>query len=619
MEGSMLATREVEVLDPSGELLFGDKADGVRLIESPSNGLSSQEAMVFLSPVSLSASSLSLEAEQQARLFKDYQLEVFNLKQLLAAAQQQLSEQKALQQQMQVIHQFELEKLQQQMHEQQQGFSAVLHEVRNPLHTQMLLTESLLHTIAVANPQLKMGSAEAALTDFVDSVSSSLEKIHYSSQVQRNILDQNLEWQKLGQKQIILEKVIFNPAQVIAKVVEMLTIQATSKGLQLIVDVTSCQNLYITGDAYRTQQIAANLIGNAIKFTTSGSVTVTLSLAVPNTTFAPVDGALVDQEHVVLTVTDTGIGISAEEQANLFREFSQANPSISRRFKGTGLGLSIANKLADMMKGHISVVSEVGRGSTFTCKLTYQQLNPAEKLQLDAYMSTQMVSEQVKLPRKLRFLIADDNTVNRKLLVKILTDDGHYCDEAENGLEVIEKWEVVAKDPKGQPYDAILTDVGMPQMTGTDAVKRIRSIEMIQQAASASARAACETKDQNPLASPTIIIAVTGGALSQDKQECYEAGMNEVVAKPFSKAELYRVLARLLTTKPTISIQPSCFPKQAVAHDKTLPKIYTVTAGSSITYFDKLHGEHARQDAIVIDSATRKSDESAVAILQTSV
>jgi len=249
---------------------------------------------------------------------------------------------------------------------------------------------------------------------------------------------------------------------------------------------------WIKGDSTRLRQVVLNLEGNAVKFTNSGEVSVI------------VDTAL---ERIRMKISDTGIGIPKEAQASLFEPYVQASKSTQRKFGGSGLGLTIVRKLVSAMNGKIVVDSVPGRGTIFTVFLPMEACPAPLKRPPNA--------PELRVPRQLHIVVADDNAVNRMVLCRMLEEDGHRVVTMSNGREVtdyIPKHEV----------DVVFMDLQMPVMDGVSAFKRIRAMS--------GKRAS------------TPVIAVTANVLTESQQEMEEIGMNGFLTKPFHLSDLREVL-----------------------------------------------------------------------------
>ena len=263
----------------------------------------------------------------------------------------------------------------------------------------------------------------------------------------------------------------------------------------------------VEADAVRLRQVLFNLVGNAIKFTARGGVTLDLSLR---------DGGASPGDACVLLVrvTDTGIGLSAEQQARLFQPFMQADSTTTRLYGGTGLGLAISKRLVEAMGGAISVSSERGRGATFWFTLPTRVLVPVQ--------SASPLPAAVAAPtRPLRLLVAEDNAVNRAMIAAMLRRLGRTADFAEDGRAAL----VLLQAPR--PYDAVLMDVQMPELDGLDCTRALREHEHV----TGTARAR--------------VIALTAGAMAGDRDRCLAAGMDDYLTKPLRLEELHAALDRV--------------------------------------------------------------------------
>jgi PAS domain S-box-containing protein len=331
-------------------------------------------------------------------------------------------------------------------------------------------------------------------------------KLAYNSGVSLlNILNDILDTSKIEQNQVKIESIEFSPLFIVQEVVQILKLQAEKKGIELNSIISSTIPHNLVGDPTRFRQVLFNLIGNAIKFTSKGKVSVS------------VNGSYTNQDFTLIgDIIDTGIGISPEIQKKLFQPFFQADDSMLRRFGGTGLGIFISKKLCNLMGGDLVILSsEEGKGSTFRFNVN---LKRAEKNIVQIEPSTTIAPNNLT---NVRVLVVDDNQVNVLVLTTMLKREGCLVDSACNGLEAV-------KAVNTGKYDIVLMDGEMPEMDGLDATKKIR-------------------ESFNPEILP--IIGVTAHAMKEDRDRFLAAGMNGYLTKPIQKAALFAEILRCLARK----------------------------------------------------------------------
>jgi CheY-like chemotaxis protein len=294
---------------------------------------------------------------------------------------------------------------------------------------------------------------------------------------------------------------------------------AREKNIRLNSAIAPRVPAWVAGDATRLRQILVNLLGNAIKFTDSGEVKVTLHAEAPD--------IKTSNQRLTFAVSDTGIGIPADGMERLFKSFSQVDASTTRRFGGTGLGLAISKRLAGLMGGNMWVESEPGRGSIFHFTVL---MEPQVAPKVTAPRRS-AVEVDATLGRRcpLRVLVAEDNPVNQRVATLMLQRLGYRATTVGNGLEALAALELA-------DYDAVLMDVEMPEVDGCEATRRIRANRR----------------------TPTRpwIIALTAGAMPEDRERALAAGMNDFLTKPVRTDALSAALARAHAAIPKHSLHP---------------------------------------------------------------
>jgi signal transduction histidine kinase/DNA-binding response OmpR family regulator len=349
-----------------------------------------------------------------------------------------------------------------------------------------------------------------------------LNMMRESAQVLLRNINDLLDYSRIEAGALRLEELPFLLKDLIDGAVEVFKPQATRKGLSLVGIVASSTSDAFVGDPTRVRQIIFNLLSNALKFTDRGGVMLRASAE-------PVQGGMA---RVVLAVTDTGIGISSEQQTRLFKPFSQVDSSITRRFGGSGLGLSIVKQLAELMQGDVTVSSLPGSGATFIATLKLKPTAIEHVARLPAARVAMPVPAAPAGDRSLRrALVVDDNPINCEVMLRQLKVLGMPADSAPDGFAGFSSW-------RGGGYDVVFADVHMPLMDGFTMTGEIRAIEN------------AESRKRTP------IIAVTADAMAGEEERCKAAGMDDYLSKPVGLESLRTVLQRWLPDKPVKAVVP---------------------------------------------------------------
>lgn len=327
-----------------------------------------------------------------------------------------------------------------------------------------------------------------------------LAGIQYAADHLLSLVNQVLDFSKLESGAVELEQVPFRLRQTLQATLLPFAVRARAKGIgfDTLFDDTLPES--VVGDPVRLRQVVVNLVGNAVKFTSQGGITVHVEAG------APFEGQL----ELCISVKDTGIGIPREKIDQIFTPYAQAESSTTRKFGGTGLGLSIVRRLLEVMQGTITVDSQPGVGTTF--QVTVPVRLPEEPDRMAIASADAMASQRV--------LVAEDSQINRLMLVKMLEKLGHVVDVAATGREAVERW-------KQGDITIILMDIQMPEMDGLEAARIIRSLE------------AERSSGHVP------IIALTGQDSPEDLKQCTSSGMDLHLKKPVHFCELAAALRRM--------------------------------------------------------------------------
>lgn len=344
-----------------------------------------------------------------------------------------------------------------------------------------------------------------AETELNEEQKDMLKTIKSSGDSLLTVINDILDFSKIEAGKLELEKVNFSISRIIKDSKVLFSKISQEKNIEIKTDVDPSTPDVLIGDMNRIKQIIVNLISNSVKFTEKGFVSINVSAK----------ELTKNKYEVQIVVKDTGIGISEENQKKLFKSFSQADSSITRKFGGTGLGLSICSKLIDMMKGKITLYSKLNEGTEFKVILPLKLGDQEKRKSVEKKESLSILSTQY--PHHI--LVVEDNTVNQKLAKMMFNKMGYEITLANNGQEALD----LLSGSNEDPFSIIFMDMQMPVMDGVSATKII-----------------IEKYGQNTYP----IIAMTANVLEEDKKKCFEVGMNDFVPKPISITDLKKILIK---------------------------------------------------------------------------
>jgi len=364
----------------------------------------------------------------------------------------------------------------------QQFLSNMSHEIRTPMNAIIGFTKVVLKTELTAKQK------------------EYLKAIKVSGDAMIVLINDILDLAKVDSGKLVFEETPFKLEASISTMLHLFEPKIHEKNLSLINEYDSNIPDVLLGDPVRLHQVIINLVSNALKFTNEGEIKVTVGLESEDE----------NKVNILFSIKDTGVGIAEEKIEKIFENFQQASSSTARIYGGTGLGLAIVKQLVESQGGKVSVISEIGKGSTFSFSLSFLKTNE----------EAESVHEDIELDPKIKninILVVEDMPLNQ-LLMKTLLDDFEFkCDIAENGKKAIEKME-------NHSYDIVLMDLQMPEMNGFEATVHIRKV----------------------LNSNIPIMALTADVTTMDLEKCKVAGMNDYLAKPIDEKLLYSKIIALV-------------------------------------------------------------------------
>jgi len=360
--------------------------------------------------------------------------------------------------------------------------SVMSHEIRTPLNAVIGISHLLMDD------------------NHDESQKENLKILKFSAENLMTLINDVLDFTKVETGNIVLEKIDIDLRDMVNSVVHSMQFKARDKDIFIKAEFDANLPAFVVGDKTRICQILLNLIGNSVKFTEKGGITVDVKVIEESR----------NEARIRFEVSDTGIGIRADQINNIFESFKQADESITRLYGGTGLGLAITKRLVELHDSRINVESVYGQGSKFWFTITFNKSN---------FTPIKANTTTVEIGLKLNILVADDNQINRMLIDKVLKKWGISADFAVNGKQAVDKIDL------NRNYDLVLMDIHMPEMDGLEAAKYIRA-------------------NKDPYYQQLHIIALTASMLNDQMDMIGQAGMNDYILKPFDPKNLYDKISK---------------------------------------------------------------------------
>ncbi|NEQ43531.1 MAG: PAS domain S-box protein [Leptolyngbya sp. SIOISBB] len=432
-------------------------------------------------------------------------------------------------------------------HMKDEFLANVSHEIRTPMNAIIGMTKLSLETSLTAKQR------------------NYLTKIDKSAAALLHIINDILDFSKIEAGKLTLETVAFALDEVLNNLSDVIGVQASHKGLELLFNVAMDTPLHLVGDPLRLGQILLNLVSNAVKFTTQGHVLVTVNVEQANET----------ECQLRFAVTDTGIGLSPEQQRGLFQAFAQGDTSTTRKFGGTGLGLVISQRLAHLMQGEMGVESTLGQGSTFWVKAPFRLATTAQDSLLSQYQTPSTL-------RGLRVLAVDDNAAARTIFYEILTSFQFEPMVVESATQAIAA--ITAAEAAQKPFDVVIVDYVMPDIDG---IALIQQIHQIHQA--------------TPM--PAILL-VTAHRQRVVQESAQAAGIDHLLYKPLQPSQLLDAIVEAVVpeaanlTAPSVPLPPSPPPPSSLANVRVLlVEDHAINQELAMEFFDPGGGDGYRRQS----------------------